>query len=167
MKTLNHQFDTKIAIAIATVITLAQPQAASAQILEAIGGAINAIVGSDQPQPQVIQQSVPVPVPTGPQFDVGTNNANGNSLNLCISNCLPPGSTPAPIGLPQPVPQVVQQPISASVPIQQQTSAPAPIQQQTSSTVVQQSNQSAAVQNIPNRPTVNIPPVSLPINLPR
>ncbi len=162
MKTLNYQFNTRVAIAFATVITLAQPQAASAQILEAVGGAINAILGGgNQSQPQVIQQNVPVPVPTGPQFDVGTNNANGNSLNLCISNCLPPGSIPAPIGLPQPVPQVVPQVV------QQPISAPAPIQQQTSSTVVQQSNQSAAVQNIPNRPTVNIPPVSLPIDLPR
>lgn len=158
MKTLNRQMNAGLVVAFATIATIAQPQAASAQILEAVGGALNAIIGSKKPQPQVIQQRVPVPVPTGPQFDVGTNNANGNSLNLCISNCLPPGSIPAPVyapqPVPQPVPQVVQQP------------QPVPVQQQTN-TVVQQSNQSATVQNVPNRPTVSIPPISLPINLPR
>lgn len=163
MKTSNRQFNSGLVVAFATIATVIQPRPASAQILEAVGGAVNAILGTNKPQPQIIQQRVPVPVPSGPQFDVGTNNANGNSLNLCISNCLPPGSIPAPVRVPQPVPQVIQQhrPV-VQAPIQQ-----APIQQQTSSTVVQQSNQSASVQNTPNRPTVNIPPVSVPVNLPR
>lgn len=147
MKTLNRQFNTGLVVAFATIATVAQPRPASAQILEAVGGAINAIIGGNKPQPQVIQQRVPVPVPTGPQFDVGTNNANGNSLNLCISNCLPPGSIPAPVGVPQQIPQVIQQqrPV-LHAPIQQ-----APVQRQTSNTVVQQSNQSATVQNSTNR----------------
>ena len=153
----NRQLNTGLFVALTAIsATVARPQPADAQILEAVGGALNAIIGSKKPQPQVIQQRVPVPVPVqpnGPEFNVGTNNANGNSLNLCLSNCLPNGSAPVA----RPVPQVVQQPVSV----------PAPIQQQTSGTVVQQSNQSATVQNVPNRPTVNIPPVSLPINLPR
>lgn len=147
MKTLNRQSNVGLVVAFATIATVVQPRPASAQILEAVGGAVNAILGTNKPQPQVIQQRVPVPVPTGPQFDVGTNNANGNSLNLCISNCLPPGSIPAPVGIPQQIPQVIQQqrPI-IQAPIQQ-----VPVQQQTSNTVVQQSNQTATVQNSTNR----------------
>ncbi|HEY9767334.1 MAG TPA: hypothetical protein V6C71_02360 [Coleofasciculaceae cyanobacterium] len=162
----------------ATIATVAQPQPASAQILEVVSGALNALVRSKQPQPQVIQQPVPVPTPVTPgrpEFNVGTNNANGNSLNLCLSNCLPAGSAPAP------APVLAPQPIVTQIP---QVVPQSPIaQQQTSSTVVnhngvvngtataqtdqQSSSQSATVQNIPNYPTTNISPVNLPINLPR
>ena len=142
MKTSNRQFNTGLVVAFATIATVAQPRPASAQILEAVGGAVNAILGTNKSQPQVIQQQVPVGIPTGPQFDLG-RHANGNNFNICISNCLPPGSIPAPVARPQPVPQVIQQqrPV-VQAPIQQ-----APVQQPTSSTVVQQSNQSATVQN--------------------
>ena len=149
----------------ATVATVTRPQPASAQLLEVVGGAINALVKSKQPQPQVVQQRVPVPVPAGPELSLGTNNANGNNLHLCISNCLPPGSTPAPaLQMPQPVaPQVIQQPRVIQQP---QIVRQAPVvRQQTSGTVVrqnsgvpgagvvqtnQQSSQSAIVQNTPN-----------------
>ncbi|MEO0836545.1 MAG: hypothetical protein AAFY16_11315 [Cyanobacteria bacterium J06642_3] len=170
MTNKNRKFNTGLIIALtASLATIAQPQPASAQILEIVSGALGGLLKSKQPQPQVIQQKVPVPVPTAPSkpdFNMATNNANGNTLNLCISNCLPPSATPAPIvRTPQPAPQIIQQ-----VPvIRQQPVA----QQQTSSTVVQQnsavngtgqisqqsSSQSATVQNIPN--------ANLPINLPR
>ncbi len=165
----------------ATIATVAQPQPASAQILEIVSGALGALVRSKQPQPQVIQQPVPVPVPVQPgrpEFSVGTNNANGNSLNLCLSNCLPAGSAPATA--PSPVPVLTPQPIVTQIPQVVQQSPIA--QQQTSSTVVnqngvvngtataqtnQQSSSQSAIQNIPNYPTTNIPPVNLPINLSR
>ncbi|MEM7593528.1 MAG: hypothetical protein AAF383_18780 [Cyanobacteria bacterium P01_A01_bin.83] len=167
MTNKNRKFNTGLIIAVtASLATIAQPQPASAQILEIVSGALGGLLKSKQPQPQVIQQKVPVPVPAAPSkpdFNMATNNANGNTLNLCISNCLPPGATPAP--------QVVQQrPVIQQAPvIRQQPVA----QQQTSSTVVQQnsavngtgqvsqqsSSQSATVQNIPN--------ANLPINLPR
>lgn len=95
-------FSSKIVLAIAftaTLATNAQPQTVSAQILEIAAGALNALVRSKQPQPQVIQQQVPVPLPTAPnrpEFNVGTNNANDNNLNLCISNCLPAKSAVPP-----------------------------------------------------------------------
>lgn len=185
MKSSIRQFNPRLIIIAltATIATVAQPQPASAQILEIVSGALGALVRSKQPQPQVIQQPVPVPVPVQPgrpEFSVGTNNANGNSLHLCLSNCLPAGSAPAPAPVlaPQPIvtqiPQVVQHsPIAPQSPI---------AQQQTSSTVVnqngvvngtataqtnQQSSSQSAIQNIPNHPTTNIPPVNLPINLPR
>ena len=182
-----NKLNTGLLVALtATVATVAQPQPASAQLLEVAAGALNALVRSRQPQPQVIQQRVPVPVPTptGPRYDVGTNNANGNSLNVCLSSCLPTGSAPAPIParvpqqIPQQMPQVVRQ---APVMPQQMPQAPV-VQQQTSGSVVRQSSggtntattqinqqsssQSAVVQNVPNPAAVNVPAANLPANMP-
>lgn len=195
MKNFTHKINTGLAIALtATVATLAQPQPASAQILEVVSGALGALVKSKQPQPQVIQQKVPVPVPVPaqpgrPEFSVGTNNANGNNFNLCISNCLPTGSHPAPARIPQqvvpaPAPIVQQRPIIQQQPIaQQQASVSSSTVQNgavtgTSSTQINQQSSSQSVQNVPNIPNVpnvnipnvnipNTPAANLPVNLPR
>ncbi|MEL7409816.1 MAG: hypothetical protein AAFN00_23250, partial [Cyanobacteria bacterium J06558_2] len=109
MTNFNRKLTTGLIIALtASVATVAQPQPASAQILDIVTGALGGLLKSKRPQPQVVPQRVPVPVPTAPKapnFNVGTNNANGNTLNLCISNCLPAGSAPAPN---YPAPQIIQ-----------------------------------------------------------
>ena len=133
MTNKNRKINTGLIIALtASLATISQPQPASAQILEIVSGALGGLLKSKQPQPQVIQQKVPVPVPTAPSkpdFNMATNNANGNTLNLCISNCLPPGATPAPIiPTPQPAPQIVQQqPVIQQVPVIRQQPATANI----------------------------------------
>ena len=175
MTNLNRKLNTGLIVALtATLATVAQPQPASAQILEIVSGALGGLLKSKQPQPQVIQQKVPVPVPTAPSkpdFNLGTNNANGNTLNLCISNCLPPGAAPAPIiRAPQPAPQIVQQPAVIQQPrvVQQQPV----VQQQTSSSVVQQNGVGNATSQVSQQSSVqsttaqNVPS-NLPINLPR
>ncbi|MGL5940388.1 MAG: hypothetical protein ACRC2S_08385 [Waterburya sp.] len=108
----------------ATLITVAQPQPASAQLLEVAAGALNALIRSKEPQPQVIQQPVPVPVPTPvqpsrPEFSVGTDNGNGNNFNLCISNCLPPdtATAPMPSPMPSPIPTGIPAPMAAPSPM--------------------------------------------------
>jgi|GEM_PF-2711444 len=115
MNNSTRKFNTGLAIALtATIATVAQPQPASAQILDIAAGVLNTIVGNRQPQqpPQIIQQQVPVPINTGPEFNVGTNNANGNNLNLCVSNCLPPGASSShTVGVSQPRPVVQQAPV--------------------------------------------------------
>lgn len=67
-------------------------------------------------------------------------NFNGNSLNLCVSGCLPNG-TPANA----PIPNTV---INTFPP-----------------TTVQQPGTPLPPQPAPNRPVLTIPPVSLPVNL--
>ena len=118
-----------------TLTTIARPQPASAQILEIAAGALNALIRSKQPpQPQVIQQPVPVPVPTqpnGPEFNVGTNNGNGNTLNLCVSNCLPTGA-------PSTLNGVYQPPVPATIVQQRPVVQQQGVSTSTSATVVQQ-----------------------------
>ena len=185
MTNLNRKLNTGLIVALtATLATVAQPQPASAQILEIVSGALGGLLKSKQPQPQIIQQKVPVPVPTAPSkpdFNLGTNNANGNTLNLCISNCLPPSSNPAPIiRTPQPAPQIVQQPAVIQQPrvVQQQPVIPQRpvVQQQTSSSVVQQNGVGNSTSQVSQQSSVqsttaqNLPPVNpsnLPVNLPR
>ena len=81
-----------LAIALtATIATVAQPETASTQIIKIATGALDAIAKSKQPQIQVIQQQVSVSVSTAlnkSKFDVGNSRDNGNSLNLCIFDCL-------------------------------------------------------------------------------
>ncbi len=172
MKKINRGLNTGFAIAlIATTSTLMQTKPASAQILDIAAGALNALVRSKQPQPQIIQQQVPVPVPTpsNPDLNIGTNNANGNNFNLCISNCLPnsPTANPNPVNYPATVPVQMPQQIAPSPIAQQQ-------QQSLSSTTVMSQNGSLPPGVVPqpqvlppNRPTLNIPPIGLPVNLPR
>lgn len=140
MSMINRKFCTSsmIVTLTATMITVAQPQPASAQLLEVAAGALNALIGSKKPQPQVVQQPVPVPVPvptqpSRPEFSVGTNNANGNNFHFCLSNCLPSASTP--------VQPTIPTPLASPVVIPQQNITP-PIAQQptTSTTVVNRSN---------------------------
>jgi hypothetical protein len=172
MKKINRGLNTGFAIAlIATTSTLMQTKPASAQILDIAAGALNALVRSKQPQPQIIQQQVPVPVPTpsNPDLNIGTNNANGNNFNLCISNCLPnsPTANSSPVNYPPTVPvQMPQQIVPAPIAQQQQQSL--------SSTTVMSQNGSLPPGVVPqaqvlppNRPTLNIPPIGLPVNLPR
>lgn len=149
MKSSIIKFNAGLAITLTTTLsTVALPQPASAQILDIAAGALNALIRSKQPQPQVIQQQVPVPVPTptqpnGPEFNVGTNNANGNTLNLCISNCLPNGAPSLPSGIyqpPAPATIVQQRPI-----VQQQGTVSS-----SSSTVVQQNNAASGISTVQN-----------------
>jgi hypothetical protein len=183
MNKINRGINTGLAIAlIATTSTLMQTKPASAQILDIAAGALNALLRSKQPQPQVIQQQVPVPVPaapSNPDLNVGTNNANGNNFNLCISNCLPnsptasssPVNYPATVSMPQQMPQQLPQQLPQQI-------APAPIaqqqQQSVASTTVMSQNGSLPPCVVPqpqtlppNNPTLNIPPIGLPVNLPR
>ncbi|BAZ45778.1 hypothetical protein NIES4102_28040 [Chondrocystis sp. NIES-4102] len=137
MSMINRKFCTSsmIVTLTATMITVAQPQPASAQLLEVAAGALNALIGSKKPQPQVIQQPVPVPVPTQPsrpEFSVGTNNANGNNFHFCLSNCLPSASTPVQPTIPTPLPTPVVIPQNVTPPIAQQPT--------TSTTVVNPNN---------------------------
>lgn len=85
-----------LAIASAFVIGVIPARPADAQILELASGAlsiINSITGSrSQTPPQPVAPPAPAPspmVPPSPSFSVGAGNLNGNSINLCVSSCLP------------------------------------------------------------------------------
>lgn len=68
MKSIDRKLSNSLNIAITISIgTLAQAQPASAQLLEIATGALNALTGN-QPQPQVIQQ--PVPLPTSHRISI-------------------------------------------------------------------------------------------------
>ena len=127
MKSSIRQFNPKLIIIAltATIATVAQPQPASAQILEIVSGALGALVRSKQPQPQVITQVVQHS-PIAPQSPIAQQQTSSTVVN---QNGVVNGTATA------------------------QTN--------------QQSSSQSAIQNIPNHPTTNIPPVNLPINLPR
>ncbi len=90
-----------INLVVASMTTFVPVQPASAQILELATGAlglVNSVFGksNSQPTPQPVapviipqQQTAP---PLTPDMKVGAGNFNGNSLNLCISGCLPNSS---------------------------------------------------------------------------
>ena len=145
----NKSLAIQFAIASTIVLSLAPAQPASAQILELATGALsilNSVIGSgSKPQsaPQPVAPPVVIPqqtIPSSPDFTVGAGNFNGNSLNLCVSGCLPNG-TPANA----PIPNTV---INTFPP-----------------TTVQQPGTPLPPQPAPNRPVLTIPPVSLPVNL--
>jgi hypothetical protein len=118
-----------INLVVASMTTFVPVQPASAQILELATGAlglVNSVFGksNSQPTPQpiapVIIPQQPSTLPLTPNMKVGAGNFNGNSLNLCISGCLPNGNRtqaivprvnpvntfpPSPIA--QPAPQVI------------------------------------------------------------
>lgn len=152
MKSKNKGLAIKLAVTSTIAITCLVPaQPASAQILELASGALsifNSLTGKSKPQPQpapppVVIPQRPMPAPI-PDFTVGADNLNGNTINLCISGCLPNATQAIP---PRPntfntfpptntiPPGTVAQP-ATPVPPQ-----PAPA---------------------PNRPVLTIPPISLP-----
>jgi hypothetical protein len=92
-----------INLVVASMTALVPVQPASAQILELATGAlglVNSVFGKSdsQPVPQpvapvIIPQQSTAP-PLTPDMKVGAGNFNSNTLNLCISGCLPNGSRP-------------------------------------------------------------------------
>ncbi|HEY9771325.1 MAG TPA: hypothetical protein V6C71_23005 [Coleofasciculaceae cyanobacterium] len=142
----NKSLAIQFAIASTVFLSLAPAQPASAQILELATGALSILNSVIGPKPQSAPQPVAPPVvipqqtiPSSPDFTVGAGNFNGNSLNLCVSGCLPNG-TPANA----PIPNTV---VNTFPPAVQQPGTPLP------------------PQTVPNRPVLTIPPVALPVNL--
>jgi hypothetical protein len=89
MKNINRKLNTTLTIAaLATVGSLAQVQPASAQLLELATGALSILgLTGQQSTPQFLQ---PQPVyPQNRSLTFGAENFNGNTLNLCITGCLP------------------------------------------------------------------------------
>ena len=175
MKGFNNKLNTGLAIAITVTIgNLTQAQPASAQLLELATGALNILGARGQ---QAAQQFIPQQ-PIQPQnrtFTLGTENFNGNTLNLCFTGCLPNVTatrpTPPPVFTPQPRPVGIPQ---------QRTVSTTTVQTQTGTlpqgTVVRP-GVPVAPQAVPprtapvpprpqpRRPVLTIPPISLPINL--
>ncbi len=168
MKGLNNKLNKEIAIATVVVIAnLVQAQPASAQLLELATGALNILgLRRQQAAPQFIPQQ-----PLQPQnrtFTLGTENFNGNTLNLCFSGCLPNATAVRPT--PPPSVFTPQQGAFSSTTVRTQTGnippgaavrpgvpvAPQAVPPRTAP--VPPSPQ-------PRRPVLTIPPISLPINL--
>jgi hypothetical protein len=179
MKDLHNKINTGLAIAIiGTLGNLAQAQPASAQLLELATGALNILGIKGQ---QAAQQLIPQP-PLQPQnrsFELGTENFNGNTLNLCFTGCLPnlaatrptvpppvftsPSGSISPTSVPSTSVGIPQPGVSSST-IQSQTSTVRPgipVSPQAIPPTV------SPVQSAPEprRPVLSIPPISLPINL--
>ncbi len=169
MKDLHNKFNQGLTIAITVTLgNLAQTQPASAQLLELATGALNILGIRGQ---QAAQQFIPQQ-PIQPQnrtFTLGTENFNGNTLNLCFTGCLPNVAatrpTPPPsIFTPQPRPVGIPQSGVSTTTIQRQTSSVRPGVPVSPQAVpprvvpVQPSPQ-------PRRPVLTIPPISLPVNL--
>ncbi len=175
MKSLERTVNFGFALALTlTLSQLVSPQPASAQIFDLLSGAYNLLSGNkDQSTPQPIIQ--PQPIPQNRNFTLGTSNFNGNTMNLCLSGCVPNASAPvevpvpnsfppapAPVGVPLPSQssiatsmmqtQIGTLPPGAMIepgfPIPPQAVAPLPPQPEPQ----------------PNRPVLTIPPISLPIN---
>ena len=168
MKELHNKLNTGLAIALmVTLGNLVQAKPASAQLLELATGALNILGIRGQ---QATQQFIPQQ-PLQPQnrtFTLGTENFNGNTLNLCFTGCLPNLATrptpPPAVFTPQPSPVGIPQPGFSNTTIQSQTSTVRPgipVSPQTLPPTV------APVQPAPQprRPILSIPPISLPINL--
>ena len=168
MKSLNHKLNTGIAIAITVTIgNLVQAKPASAQLLELATGALNILgLRGQQAPPQFIPQ--PPLQPHNRTFTLGTENFNGNTLNLSFSGCLPNATAVRPT--PPPPIFTRQQGSVSSTTVRTQTGnippgaavrpgvpvAPQAVPPRTAP--VPPSPQ-------PRRPILSIPPISLPINL--
>ncbi|MDJ0569170.1 MAG: hypothetical protein QNJ53_08980 [Pleurocapsa sp. MO_192.B19] len=147
MNSINKTLTIKLAVASTVALsTLVPAQPASAQLLELATGALsifNSITGKSNPQPApqqappvvIPQQSIPRP---SPNLNAGTGNLNGNTINLCISNCLPSGTQAIP-----PRPNTIN------------TFPPS---------TIAQPRIPVAPQPAPNRPVLSNPPTSLPPN---
>lgn len=141
----------------ATIVTGIAPAPASAQVAEILSVAGNALSSISNRQPQ--QQAAPRPqqAPINRSVSLGTNNLNGNNVHLCITGCTPtPQARPAmpPQGMPRRVVpmQQNQQVVRNGMPPQGMRPGVAVPPQQAQA---------------PSRPTVIIPPIKLPINMPR
>ncbi len=160
MKELHNKLNTGLMIALmVTLGNLVQAKPASAQLLELATGALNILGIRGQ---QATQQFIPQQ-PLQPQnrtFTLGTENFNGNTINLCFTGCLPNLAT-----RPTPPPAVfTPQPGMSSTTVQSQTNTVrpgVPMSPQAVPPTV------APVQPAPQprRPILSIPPISLPINL--
>ena len=175
MKDLNHKLNTGMAIAITVTIgNLVQAQPASAQLLELATGALNILgIRGQQAAPQFIPQQ-----PVQPQnrtFTLGTENFNGNTLNLCFSGCLPSPTavrpTLPPVFTPQPRRTgIPQQGSFSSTTVRTQTGNVPPGAAvrpgvPASPQAVPPRTAPVPPRPQPRRPVLTIPPISLPINL--
>ena len=190
MKSLERTVNFGFALALTlTLSQLVSPQPASAQIFDLLSGAYNLLSGNkDQSTPQPIIQ--PQSIPQNRNFTLGTSNFNGNTMNLCLSGCVPNASAPVEVPVPNsfpPAPAPVGVPVPNSFP-----PAPAPVgvpvpSQSSIATSTMQTQigtlppgamiepgvpippQAVAPlppqpEPQPNRPVLTIPPISLPIN---
>ena len=154
-------------------LTYAPP--ASAQFVEMALGALsifNNLTKKSGPQ-QTPQQAPPVVIPQrplpppSPKYNVGAGNLNGNTINLCISGCLPSGTQatpPRPQSFPTfPPARVTQSP----TPIPPQAVPPRPNSVNTVPPgATTQPRTTVPPQPAPNRPVLTIPPIPLPVDLP-
>ena len=178
MKTIN-KLHTGLAVAlIATIGNLAQAQPASAQLLDVAKGALTILGLQRQAQPQFF-----APQPAHPQnrhYTFGADNFNGNTMNLCITGCLPRAAAPRPVAPPvfRPQPGVVMQRPGV---VNQQGSVSSTIMRTQTGNLppgaVVRPGVPVPPQTIPprvvpvpprpqpRRPILHIPPISLPFNL--
>ena len=164
-RTVNFGFALAFTLTISQVVS---PKPASAQILSLLSGAYNLLSGDQEQSPSqpIIQ---PSSIPENRNFTLGTSNFNGNSMNLCLSGCVPNASAsssvppsfptdPASVGV------SAQSSIATStVQTQIGTFPPGvepgiPVPPQAVAPVFPQPEPQ------PNRPILSIPPISLPIN---
>jgi hypothetical protein len=168
MKNIIKKIATTGTIALtATVITGATPAPASAQVVELLsvaGSALSSLGNRNQPQPQP-QTLPPTQAPVNRTVTLGTGNMNGNNVHLCLASCPPPAPQ-----APRPVMPLQVRPQNPGVPTVQsnqqivRNGVPVPPQGIRPSTPI---SPQAQVQPPAPRPTVIIPPIRLPINLPR
>jgi hypothetical protein len=149
MNKLNQKLTATVALALTVgASTLAAPQPASAQVLELAGAALGAIFNRP-----------PKPIPNQ-SYAFGTSNLNGNNFNFCLFPCTPG------IGQPSVRPTV---PPTGMIPSPSSFSSSTAINSQVGTIppgVVPGAIPPQVVQPRPPRPTVVIPPIKLPINLP-
>lgn len=155
-------------------LTYAPP--ASAQLFELAAGALsifNNLTKKSGPQ-QTPQQAPPVVIPqrqlppSSPKYTVGAGNLNGNTINLCISGCMPSGTQavpPRPQSFPTfPPARVTQSP--TPIPQQAVPSKPGIVNTVPPGATTQPRTTTAPPQPAPNRPVLTIPPIPLPVNIP-
>lgn len=173
MNKLNQKLTATFALALTiTASTFAAPQKADAQIVELAGAALGAIFNRP-----------PKPIPNQ-SYAFGTGNLNSNNLNFCLLPCTPGlGSSPVrpPIpsatGFAPPTASVPGVAPTGMIPSQSSVSSSTAINSVSPgvipssgfpipSGVVPGVVPPQVLQPTPPRPTVIIPPIKLPINLP-
>ncbi|MGF1540666.1 MAG: hypothetical protein ACFCU5_09485 [Pleurocapsa sp.] len=176
MKPINYKLHTTIAIAALAIIgNLAQAQPASAQLLELATGALSILgLKGQQSAPQFMQ---PQPVyPQNRSLTFGADNFNGNTLNFCITGCLPSTASvptappvfapqPRPVGIPQQPGVISQQSSFSSSSMGTPTGTIPPGAMVRPGVPVPPTVVPVPPQPQPRRPILTIPPISLPFNL--